>query len=124
MNYELVYDDTPPSLNKVGSRGGSHWAFTTAKKMWQGVFITLLLQRRVPKGVRSVQATAVLRFPSKRRRDEGNYRALLEKALGDALVLARVIHDDTPDRFRFGKVEFDEERGKARTLIRLEVRDL
>ena len=48
---ELYYDDTPPSLNKVGSRGnakGAHWDFTNAKQLWQGIVEQLLLQARAP----------------------------------------------------------------------------
>lgn len=76
-----------------------------------------------------VHCTAVLTFPAIRSRDEGNYRAPLEKAAGDALVpkpskrdreVARLfaaqgkeppplplyLTDDTPEHFTFGEVTF------------------
>lgn len=116
--YELSIGGTPPSLNRVGSRG-SHWAFTKAKKDWQSNCFIALLVAKVPKGLTSVQATACLVFGKNRRRDEGNYRALLEKSLGDALVLGGFLTDDTPEQFRFGAVYF--QKGKATTRITLEV---
>jgi hypothetical protein len=72
-----------------------------------------------------VEAAASLRFTTKRRRDEGNFRATLEKALGDALVGDRAawpegrwIPDDTRDHFRFGDIDFHvDEREPALTVI-------
>lgn len=112
---ELVYRDTPPSLNGMGLRG-SHWKVTAAKKQWQQTLGLLLIESRLPRALTSVEASAVLRFPTRRRRDEGNFRWLLEKALGDALV-PHWIPDDTPDRYRFFGVEFDPETGPALTGV-------
>jgi hypothetical protein len=119
--YELTLYETPPSLNAVGSRGRSHWLYTNTKKRLQGQLGVALMAAKVPRGLERVEATAVLRFKSKRRRDEGNYRALLEKALGDMLVTGGWLEDDTPECYSFGSLEFDPERGEPRTIIRLEV---
>lgn len=116
--YELELHDAPKSIN-AQSRG-SHWPFTREKQKWQSMFFIALSAAKVPKGLAKVHATAVLRFPQKRRRDEGNYRAMLEKALGDALQL-QWLPDDTPEHFTFGEVTFDDERGKLRTVVTLEV---
>src|SRR5947207_1933958 len=80
----------------------------------------LLLAEQLPRRLERVEASAVLTFPTRRRRDEGNYRALLEKALGDALVEGRWLVDDTPERFTFGTVSFAE--GQPRTAIELRCR--
>ena len=37
LTLTLVYDDTPPSLNAVGARGGQG-AFHREKKKWQDIF--------------------------------------------------------------------------------------
>ena len=50
----------------------------------------------------------MLRFPARRRRDSGNYRVMLEKALGDALVEGGWLPDDTPEHYEFGGVTFTE----------------
>lgn len=73
------------------------------------------------RGYYRVRASAVLRFPKRRRRDEGNFRAPLEKALGDALQHRGIIADDTPDHFTFGELTFDPEPGPSRTTITMEV---
>lgn len=121
QTYELSLPDVPPSLNAVGSRGKSHWAFSNAKKKWEGMCFIALLEMKVPKGLERIEASAMLRFKSKRKRDEGNFRVLLEKALGDILVTGGWLEDDTPECYSFGTVEFDPERGDPLTLIRLEV---
>ena len=110
--FVLAYPATPPSFNKVG-HSGSRWAWTKQKKAWQGTFETLLLAQAVPRGLAMVRARGVLVFATRRRRDAVNYRTLLEKCLGDALVgdpavwpEGRWLPDDTPDRFTFEKVDF------------------
>jgi hypothetical protein len=120
MIVQLSLPGTPPSLNTVGSRGAA-MAFHRHKKQWEGMCMIALLEMKVPKGLASVEASAVLRFKDRRRRDEGNYRAMLEKALGDALVLGGHLIDDTPDRYRFAQVNFDEERGNPLTTVTLDM---
>ena len=105
---------TPPSLNVVA---GHRWQWAKAKKMWQNDLALLLMAERLPRGLARVEASAVLTFPTRRRRDEGNFRALIEKSLGDALVEGRWLADDTPDRFSFGAVTFA--LGTPRTTIDL-----
>jgi len=109
---------TPPSLNVIAGRG-SRFEFASAKRRWQSDFGVLLMAEAVPRGLERVEASAVLSFPTRRRRDEGNYRTLLEKALGDALVEGGWLPDDTPDRFRFGRVRFAE--GGLRTDLELRI---
>jgi hypothetical protein len=67
-----------------------------------------------------VTVKAKMRFPDKRRRDEGNFRMVIEKALGDALVGGGYISDDTPDKYRFLGVEFDEEKGPKEMTLTLD----
>lgn len=119
---ELFYDDTPPSLNQVGSRGAStnaHWAFTKAKQDWQGTLEQVLMLARVPRErAHMAVAGATMRFPTPNtKRDSGNFSTLLEKALGDALVTYRAIPDDTARQFWFTGVEFEREKGPKRTTI-------
>jgi hypothetical protein len=110
--------ETPPSLNVIAGRG-SRFAFANAKRRWQADLGLLLMAEAVPRNLERVEASAVLRFPTRRRRDEGNFRTLLEKALGDALVEGGWLPDDTPDRFSFGSVSFA--HGPTRTTLELRV---
>jgi hypothetical protein len=99
---------TLPSINSLfGQTSSRNRTFTKAKRKWQTLLGTLLMAEALPRGLSRVEATAVLSFPTRRRRDEGNFRALLEKALGDALVEGGWLADDTADQFRFGAIYFE-----------------
>lgn len=134
----------PRSMNAApqrSTRGAGH-ARHKAKRALQADLQRLMLAADVPRPIPGgrVRATARLLFPAGRRRDEGNYRTALEKALGDALAPApskqerelglepmfRWLPDDTPDRFTFGAVTFgqtdlgyDGKRRPATCIIRL-----
>ena len=114
LTARLWIADTPPSLNVLA---GNRWPWIKAKRRWQSDLETLLMAERLPRGLHRIEATALLTFPSSRRRDEGNYRALLEKSLGDALVAGGWLPDDTPEHFTFGAVTFA--LGAARTTVDL-----
>lgn len=128
--YELSLPDVPPSLNRVGSRG-SHWAFTAAKRNWEMMLLGYLNQARpvdgtrggtgIPRGLIQVWASAHLTFPTKRRRDEGNFRMMIEKSLGDILVKQGYLEDDDADRYSFQRLTFEEKLGPKLTVITLEV---
>lgn len=115
---------TPPSINEIGvgrapSRGAAI-AQGRVKRQLQSELEQLLLVELGRRRLGSVVASAELRFPKRSaRRDEGNYRAPLEKALGDALVNGGWIEDDHPELFRFERVTFDPDRGPARTRLHL-----
>ncbi len=109
----------PPSLNQIGWR--SHWAVgRKAKQDWEQWLSIALMEQRVPKGLKRVEATATLRFKQKRRRDEGNFRALLEKALGDVLQAGGWLADDTPDFYRFGAVTLFAPVPQPETIVLLD----
>jgi hypothetical protein len=101
----LLVGSTPPSFNKVGHTG-NRWAWTRQKKIWQEMIETALLAEGIPRGLPRVTVTADLTFPDRRKRDTGNFRTLLEKCAGDALVNGRWLPDDTPEFFEFGAVRF------------------
>ena len=128
--------DAPPSINQMGARG--HWrTFHAKKRQWQGMLGTALLAAgpQLEAALRSmsgpVRARGSIYFRLKRRRDEGNFRAMLEKSLGDALVddpqawpEGRWIPDDTPEHYRFEELDLmwvPELPTKAETRIRLEI---
>lgn len=115
----LIYNDTPPSMNdKKSGYGGGHWSRRSGtQKLWQGIFGTLLMATRVPRGITAVRVTANLRFPRAARRDEGNFRMVIEKALGDALTKGGWIPDDEPEHYSFERVEFNPERGPKQTVV-------
>lgn len=107
----------PPSLNEVGGRP-SAGAYRRFKALWGDLLTEQLLVAQAngalpAQQVDFVEAAAVIRFNVQRERDEGNFRATLEKALGDALVgqrsawpEGRWLPDDTAKHFRFDHVAF------------------
>lgn len=109
--------ETPPSLNVIAGRG-SRWTFSRAKRRWQSDLGIALMADGLPRGLHRVEVSAVLTFPTRRRRDAGNHRVLVEKALGDALVEGGWLPDDTPEHFDFGAVTFG--LGHPRTTISLD----
>lgn len=121
VSFEIEVPESPPSLNaaSLGSRG-AHMKFHRTKKHWEGMFVIALMQAKVPKKLVRVHATAVCRFASKRKRDEGNFRFMVEKALGDALQINGNLADDTPDQFTFGALTFNPEKGTPLTKVTLD----
>lgn len=115
----LHYDDTPPSLNKLSGHH-YHGKYPAAKSRWEGILAMMFLAGKVPRGLSRVKVTAALRFPDKRRRDSGNHRFMLEKAMGDALVKGGWLEDDDHHHFEFGALTFEDERGPKRTTLTVE----
>jgi hypothetical protein len=120
----------PRSMNAAPQRSsrGAGLARHKAKRALQNDLAMSLLAADVPRPIPGgrVRATATVYSPTRRRRDEGNYRTGLEKALGDALAPHdpdapfRWLPDDTPDRFTFGAVTFAWEPSRpASVVIRL-----
>lgn len=104
IEFSLELPGSPPSMNEIGLY--SHWARgRKVKREWQAMIETMLMKEQVPRGLQSVAASAVINFKQRRRRDLGNFRTILEKVTGDALVTARRIPDDTPSYYRFGSIE-------------------
>jgi hypothetical protein len=120
MIYELSFPECPPSFNKVGHTG-NRWGWSREKKKWQEMIELMLIVEKVPRGLSYVQASATLRFKINRKRDEGNYRTILEKCLGDALTNGGWLSDDTPDEFRFDRVVFLEAGETQEATLILEV---
>lgn len=106
----LVLPGTPPSFNAIGLH--SHWSEgRRAKQQWQKSIETMLLVEKVPRPLASARCSASLQFNVRRRRDEGNFKVLIEKALGDALVNGGWLTDDTPGFYTFGAVDMEVNRG-------------
>ena len=114
----LVIGGTPPSFNAATMGRGAHWSKVRRHKLkWEEWLSYALLEQRVPKNVLRVEAAALLCFPTPQRRDEGNYRVLLEKALGDVLQQGGWLPDDTPDRYQFGSVQFNAPAKPEETFV-------
>lgn len=115
----LSIPGTPPSFNQIGYR--SHWAVGQRHKLrWQGWIALALMEQKVPRRLKSASVTATLRFKQRRRRDSGNFRVILEKACGDALVDGGWLPDDTSDLYRFDRVELFAPVDRPETILVLD----
>lgn len=106
----------PPSMNAWG-RSGDGFKYMNIKDQWQEVFKSRLEEARLPKGLRRVYAEGEATFPDRARRDQGNFRVLIEKALGDALTKGGWLEDDDWSSYEFGNLTQVHEAGQAATRI-------
>lgn len=123
MKFVISFPDLPESMNAKGGGGykGNHYAQHRVKKSLEGQLFVALIQAKVPKRLSRVKATAVLTVPTRHRRDEGNYRYMLEKALGDILQTMNYLPDDDPEHFTFPELIFEYKKNVRNTAITLEV---
>jgi hypothetical protein len=109
--------EVPPSLNQLGS--GNRMKFWRIKKEWQARFLGALTAAELPHGLARVIVEGQITFPVSRRRDEGNFRFFLEKALGDTLTAGGWLTDDAADRYSFGALLFAHEPGISEIVLTL-----
>jgi hypothetical protein len=112
----MIHNGVPPSINVFGS-GANRFSYMNAKKGWEAVLGELLTKAGLPKGLGRVYAEAVMGFPTRQRRDQGNYRYILEKALGDTLTSGGWLEDDDWSRYEFGRIQARYEKGQQWTQV-------
>lgn len=96
---------TPPSLNELPLDTRNN-QYRRARDAWitDACYAFNESGNKLPRNLATIRAHAVLTFPTNRRRDSGNYKAHLEKWLGDALQMCNRLTDDTHDVYSFGEV--------------------
>lgn len=109
------HQGAPPSMNVLGS--GNQFAYQALKKTWQELLTTALEEADLPRPLARVVVEGEVTFPDRRKRDQGNHRFFLEKALGDALTQGGWLEDDDWERFEFGGLAATHERGVSRTRL-------
>jgi hypothetical protein len=111
----------PPSYNAFGGgRGTGAAAMVGAglKQSWERIFVDLLAESGLPKGLERVYVEGEVTFPDRREdRDQGNFRVVLEKALGDALDHGGWLARDTWDRYQFGQLSMRVVPGESATRL-------
>ena len=104
--------DTPPSWNEIAGYGHA----VGEKNKWADMLVIYALQAGWQKlrKCKFANCTVILRFPSKRRIDEDNYR----KVFKDALFYADLIWDDCVQKLNFHLTAIPD-TGKRETEIKL-----
>jgi hypothetical protein len=106
------------SLNVLGS--GNQFAYRQMKNGWQDALTLALEQSGLRRGAQNhILVEGEMCFPDRRRRDQGNHRFIVEKALGDALVAGGWLPDDTWNHFEFGGLAMRVEPGQSWTRLML-----
>lgn len=111
----VAHVGTPKSLNVFAS-SRSEFVYLNAKQMWQDRITELLREQGVEPFERVVVEGEVC-FPDRQRRDQGNYRFILEKALGDALTKGGWLEDDDWSRYEFGNLAYHYAKGECWTKL-------
>jgi hypothetical protein len=111
----------PPSINPLGSGDPGTWQ--GLKDQWSDVLREELEASDLPRGLFGVFVEGEAVFPQRAGRDQGNFRIILEKALGDVLAEGGWIEDDTWDRYEFGNLAQRIEPGVSATRLMLLPRD-
>ncbi len=113
----------PASFNATsGGRGTGAAAMVGAnlKQTWQKIFKAMLAETDLPKGLAYVFVEGEIVFPDHRDdRDQGNFRVVIEKALGDALEEGGWIPNDNWDHYEFGGLSKRETPGVSATRLTL-----
>lgn len=107
----------PPAFRELGS--GDQRVYQSVKAQWQQLLTQLLEESGLPKGLARVMVEGEATFPDTQRRDQGNYRTLIEKALGDTLTAGGWLDDDDWSRYEFGNLAYRHEAGVSRTRLML-----
>jgi hypothetical protein len=107
-----------PTMNETLTHD---WAvYQGALKHWKLWLNDALVEARLPKGMARVVVMMECVFPDRNRRDRGNMRGFIEKALGDTLVDGGWIADDKffpVDHYDFADVEARYEKGVRKTRL-------
>lgn len=112
----------PESMNRKSSGYRSNWrAARTAKKRCENLLRPALIGSDLPmdRSIELIVADILLTFPTHRKsRDSGNFRPVIEKALGDVLQERWIVNDDH-ESFRVGLLGIEEMKGVRRTRVRI-----
>jgi hypothetical protein len=117
-----VHFGQPPSYNAMASGVGasSPMIYATMKAKWQEIFDGLLRASGLPRGLARVFAEGEVTFPDQREdRDQGNFRVVIEKALGDALEAGGWLPRDDWSHYEFGGLTQRYQRGESATRVYL-----
>lgn len=100
VTYRFTVPGLPPSKNTYDGLP-PQWK-NSMKHKWIRAVIREVEAQDMPRGVPRIGLSAVLVFPTKRRRDPQNYAPALWNWIPDALQKCGVIHDDRDGIIDFG----------------------
>lgn len=105
----------PESFNVFAGRDPN--VYRTIIGRWSAALEPLLEASGLPRPLDAVKASGTATFPDVSDRDQGNYRVIVEKALGDALVKGGWLTSDDWTRYEFGDLSYAYEPGVSQTVL-------
>jgi hypothetical protein len=105
----------PESFNLFAGRDPH--IYRAAIDRWSEALDPLLDASGLPRPLERVTAEGVVSFGDEKERDQGNFRVIVEKALGDALVRGGWLEKDTWAHYEFGGLQRHEEPGLSMTRL-------
>lgn len=105
--HDPVHMGAPPSMNS-GNHSMQPQAYQALKHAWQAALRAEIEASGLPRGLQAVTVEGLIGFPTRAERDQGNYRWMVEKALGDALVAGGWLESDCffpVSRYEFGGLQ-------------------
>lgn len=123
--HDPAHYGAPPSLNAFGS--GDPLTWQAMKERWEAILAVHLEASGLPRGLHRVAAEGEVSFGDATERDQGNFRVLIEKALGDVLqngsekagIPGGWLANDSWSHYEFGNLARVEEGRVSRTRIML-----
>jgi hypothetical protein len=114
-----VHFGAPSSFNVWSGQGDNGaMAYKGEKDKWQSILLNLLRASDLPTGLGGVYVEGEITFPEFREdRDQGNFRVMVEKALGDALQDGGYITNDNWTRYEFGQLSMRIAPGESATRL-------
>jgi hypothetical protein len=114
---DAIHLGAGPSVRMFGS--GAQQVYQAVKHQWQDHLRALLEDTHLPRPCAHILVEGQMTFPDRGRRDQGNHRFIVEKALGDALVDGGWLEDDDWTRYEFGGLAYAYEKGVSQTRLML-----
>ena len=107
----------PPSFNYFSASHLTGNLLAGSKQAWQAILLDLLRGSDLPTGLERVLVEGEVTFPTAAKRDQGNFRVIIEKAMGDALQQGGYLPDDDWSRYEFGNLQRRVVRGVSATRL-------
>lgn len=107
----------PPSFNVSAGRNPN--VYRAELDHWKALLFDLLSASELPRGCARILAEGEAVFPTAAKRDQGNFRVTLEKALGDALQEGGWLPDDSWSHYEFGNLTYRYLPGRSATRLAL-----
>lgn len=117
---DYAHFGAPPSYNAIGTgrgTGGAAMVGANLLRTWKDILSGHLKESGLSKDLQVVYAEGQITFPTQGDRDQGNFRIIIEKALGDVLEGEGYIPNDSWDHYEFGNLTMRIEPGVSATRL-------